>query len=165
MTLTPQDILSQQFTIKVKGFDKEEVNHFMIQVAEVLEGEIMEREKLKKELDKTKEQLSQLKKREDVLRDTLISAQKFSHEIKMNAERESELVIKESEIKAEAIVNNAISRQRELKEEIRSLKFKRMEIENDLVNMLNALKELIETYRREDDDFEKVEYITSRKAQ
>lgn len=165
MTLTPQDILSQQFTIKVKGFDKEEVNHFMIQMAEVLEGEIMEREKLKKELDITKEQLSQLKKREDVLRDTLISAQKFSHEIKMNAERESELVIKESEIKAEAIINNAISRQRELKEEIRSLKFKRMEIENDLVNMLNALKELIETYRREDDDFEKVEYITNRKAQ
>jgi cell division initiation protein len=159
MKLTPQDILSQKFTIKVKGYDKEEVNHFLIQIAEVLEHETIERENLKKDLDKVKEKLTQLQKREDVLRDTLISAQKFSHEIKMNAERESELVVKEAEIKAEAIINNAVSRQRELKEEIRSLRFKRVEIENDIVNMLNSLKELIESYRKDDDEFEKVEYL------
>jgi cell division initiation protein len=159
MKLTPQDILSQKFSIRVKGFDKEEVNHFLIQIAEVLENEILERETLKKELDKNKEKLLQLKKREDVLRDTLVSAQKFSHEIKMNAERESELVIKEAEIKAEAIINNAINRQRELQEEIRNLKFKRVEIENDIVNMLNSLKELIESYRSDDEDFEKIEYM------
>jgi cell division initiation protein len=159
MKVTPQDILSQKFTMKVKGYDREEVNHFLVQIAEVMENEILEREKYKKELDKIKEKLSQLQKREDVLRDTLISAQKFSHEIKMNAERESELIIKEAEIKGEAIVNNAVTRQRELKEEIRNLKFKRVEIENDIVNMLNSLKELIESYRRDDEEFEKIEYL------
>jgi cell division initiation protein len=159
MRLTPQDILNQEFSLKMKGYDKEEVNHFMMQIAEMLEGEILEREQLKKELDRVNEKLAKFEKREDVLRDTLISAQKFSHEIKMNAEREAELVIKEAEIKAEAIINNAVSRQREIKEEIRNLKFKRMEIENDIINMLTSLKELIETYRREDEDFEKVEYL------
>ena len=131
----------------------------MMQIAEMLESEILEREQLKKELDRGNEKLAKFEKREDVLRDTLISAQKFSHEIKMNAEREAELVIKEAEIKAEAIINNAVSRQREIKEEIRNLKFKRMEIENDIINMLTSLKELIETYRREDEEFEKVEYL------
>jgi cell division initiation protein len=159
MKLTPQDILNQQFTIKVKGYDKEEVNRFLIQVAEIIENETIERENLKKEMDKIKEKLAQLQKREDVLRDTLISAQKFSHEIKMNAEREAELVIKESEIKAEAIINNAIERQRGLKEEIRNLKYKRTEIESDIVNMLNSLRELIESYRRDDDQFDKIEYM------
>jgi cell division initiation protein len=159
MALTPQDILSQKFTVKVKGYDKEEVNHFMIQIAEMLEHEILDREKLKKELEKTREKLTQLKKREDVLRDTLISAQKFSHEIRMNAEREGELVIKDAEIKADTIIKDAITRQRELKEEIRTLKFKRVEIENDIVNMLNSLKELIESYRKDDEEFEKIEYI------
>lgn len=159
MKLTPQDIMNQTFTIKVKGFDKDEVNHFLIQVAEMVENLVLERESQKKELDKVKEKLLHLQKREDVLRDTLISAQKFSHEIKMNAERESELVIKEAEIKAEAVINTAINRQRSLKEEIRSLKFKRVEIESDIVNMLNSLRELIESYRKDDEEFEKIEYM------
>jgi len=159
MKITPQEIAGQEFSLKVKGYDKEEVNHFKMQVAEALENEILVREKLKKELDKIRENLSKFEKREEVLRDTLISAQKFSHEIKMNAERESELIIKEAEVKAEAIINHAINRQRELKEEIRNLRFKRTEIENDIINMLNSLKELIESFRRQDEEFEKIEYM------
>lgn len=159
MKLTPQDILNQQFSIKMKGFDKDEVNHFLMQIAEMVEQEIIEREQLKKEFEKFKEKVAKFEKREDILRDTLISAQKFSHEIRMNSEREAELVIKEAEIKGEAIVNNAITRQREIREEIRNLKFKRTEMENDIINMLTSLKELIETYRKEDEDFEKIEYL------
>jgi cell division initiation protein len=159
MKITPQEILSQKFDIKMKGYDRDEVNQFLMQIAEVMENEILERENLKKNLERIKEQLNKFEKRDDVLRDTLISAQKFSHEIKLNAERESELVIKEAEIKAEAIINNAINRQRDLKEEIRNLKFKRIEIENDIINMLSSLKELIESYRRDDEEFDKVEYM------
>lgn len=159
MKLTPQDILSQKFTIKVKGYDKDEVNQLMVQAAQSLENEVLDRENMKKELERVREKLSQLQKREDVLRETLISAQKFSHEIKLNAQREADLVVKEAEIKAEAIINNAIDRQRELKDEIRNLKFKRVEIENDIVGMLNSLRELIESYRKDDDAFEKIEYM------
>lgn len=159
MKLTPQEVISQEFSIKVKGYDKEEVKHFLMQVAESLETVILEREHLKKEFERIKENLTKFEKREDVLRDTLISAQKFSHEIKMNAQREAELIIKESEVKAESIINNAINRQRELKEEIRNLRFKRTEIEGDIINMLNSLKELIESYRKEDEEFDKVEYL------
>jgi cell division initiation protein len=162
MKLTPQDILNQQFSIKMKGFDKDEVNRFLMQIAEMVEQEIIEREQLKKEFEKFKEKVAKFEKREDILRDTLISAQKFSQEIKMNAEREAELVIKEAEIKGESIVNNAVNRQREIREEIRNLKFKRTEMENDIINMLTSLKELIETYRKEDEDFEKIEYLVKK---
>jgi len=162
MKITPQEILGQKFDVKMKGFDKDEVNQFLMHIAEAMENEILEREKYKKELERLKEKLVKFEKREDVLRDTLISAQKFSHEIKLNAERESELVIKEAEIKAEAIINNAVNRQRDLKEEIRNLKFRRSEIENDIINMLSSLKELIESYRRDDEHFEKVEYLVAK---
>ncbi len=159
MKITPQDILTQQFSIKVKGFAKEEVSDFLRQVAQILEREILEKGKLKKELDKVKDTLLKYEKRDEVLRETLISAQKFSSEIKTNAEREAEIIIKEAEIKGEEIVNNAINRHKALKEEIRNLKFKRKEIESDIINMLNSLKELIESYRKEDQEFEKVEYL------
>jgi len=159
MKLTPQDILTQQFNVKVKGYDKDEVDDFLKQVARALEREILESGKLKKDLDKARETLVKFEKKDEVLRETLISAQRFSTEIKTNAEREAELIVKGAEIKGEEIVNNAMERHKTLKEEIRNLKFKRKEIESDIINMLNSLKELIESYRQDDQEFEKVEYI------
>jgi cell division initiation protein len=159
MKLTPQDILTQKFNARSKGFDKEEVTGFLAQVAELLENEILERDRLRNKIDKLKKSLSKYENREDILRDTLIAAQKFSEEIKSNARKEAELITKEAEMKAEEIINSAVSRQRELKEEIRNLKFKRQEIESDLLNMLDSLKELIESYRKDDEEFDKVEYL------
>jgi len=160
MKLTPQDILTQQFNVKVKGYDRDEVEDFLKQVARALEREILEGGKLKKDIDKARETLAKFEKKDEILRETLISAQRFSTEIKTNAEREAELIVKEAEIKGEEIINSAMDRHKTLKEEIRNLKFKRKEIESDIINMLNSLKELIGSYRQDDEDFEKVEYIS-----
>jgi cell division initiation protein len=159
MKIAPQDILTQRFGVRVKGYDKEEVKNFLVQAAEALENEIQEKETIKRKFEHANEKLAKFEKREDILRETLVSAQKFSTEIKSNSQKESELIIKEAEMKGEEIMKNAIDRQKDLKEEIRSLKFKRREIENDLLNMLNSLKELIESYHKEDEEFEKVEYL------
>lgn len=161
MDITPQDILNHEFNSKLKGVDPEEVKNFMIVISEAFEKIISEKEELKKELKVKNEELQKLKKREDVLRDTLIAAQKFSAEIKNNANKEAEILIREAELKAEDIISNAISRQNSVREEIRTLKLKRNEIENDIIKMLNSLKELIESYKKEDEDFEKIEYLGS----
>ncbi|MCP4220617.1 MAG: DivIVA domain-containing protein [bacterium] len=157
--LTPQDILTQKFSVKSKGFDKEEVTAFLGQVAEILEHEILEKERLKMDVEKLKGSLSKMEKKEDILRDTLIAAQKFSREIKNNAAKESQLAIKEAEIKSERIITDAVNRQRELREQIRSLRLKRQEIENNIAAMLDTIKEMMETYRRDDEDLDKIEYL------
>lgn len=157
--MTPQDILTQKFNLRGKGYDKDEVAGFLSQVAEMVEKDILEKDELKKEIERLKKLLAKFEKREDILRETLIAAQKFSEELKTNARREAELVIKDAEIKADDIINSAMSRQRDLKEEIRNLKFKRQEIERDLLSMLDSLKGLIESYRKDDDEFDKVEYL------
>jgi cell division initiation protein len=157
--ISPQDILSQEFKTKIKGYDKEEVKNFLLSISESIELENSEKENSKKELEQLKININKLEKRENVLRDTLISAQKFSKEIKNNAEREVQLIIKEAEMRAEDIVNQARERQRSLNGEIKNLKFKRKEIENDLLNMLNSLKDLIESYRKEDEEFDKIEFL------
>lgn len=159
MILTPQDIQGQVFNKKMNGYDRDEVRQFLVLVSEALENEIIEKENIKKKYEKSKEALLKFEKREEILRDTLVSAQRFSKDIKRNSEKESEIIIKEAEMKGEEILNNAISREKSIKNEIKNLKFKRKEIENDLINMLNSLKELIESYHIEDEDFEKVEYL------
>jgi len=157
--ISPHDILNQEFNTKVKGFDKDEVKNFLLLVSESIEHEISEKESLKKELEQLKNSLIKYESREDVLRDTLISAQKFSKEIKNSAEREAQLVLKEAEMKSEEIISLARERQKDLNAEIKNLKFKRKEIEGDLLNMLSSLKELIESYRKEDDEFDKIEFL------
>ncbi|MCP4157743.1 MAG: DivIVA domain-containing protein [bacterium] len=159
MKLTPQDVLTQQFEVKSKGFDKEEVTAYLSQVAEVLENEILEKERFKKELKKEKTTTSKLEKREDILRDTLIAAQKFSKELKSTAVKETELMLKEAELKSDEIISSAMARQRELRNDIRNLKIKRREVETEFVSMLDNMKELIESYRKEDEEFDKVEYM------
>ena len=65
MKLTPQDITNQEFSSKMRGFDKDEVKEYLLQVAEAIEGEILEKEELKKELEKQKGTLIKLKKKVD----------------------------------------------------------------------------------------------------
>lgn len=159
MKLTPQDILNQSFASKFRGFDPDEVKNFLMMTAETLESEIQEREESRVRMEKLRESLTKLEKREDVLRDTLIAAQKFSAEIKTNAHKEAELITKEAEMRGEEILRQAASRQASLRDEIKTLRFKRHEVESDLLRMLESLKELIESYRREDGEFDKIEYI------
>ncbi|MBN2346484.1 MAG: DivIVA domain-containing protein [Candidatus Aminicenantes bacterium] len=159
MKLTPQDIVSQTFSTRFKGLDPDEVKNFLQQVAETLEGEIQEKEEMKARIEKLREDLGKLERKEELLRDTLIAAQRFSSEIKANSHKEAELVARDAEMKAEEIVKHAVIRQMAIREEIKSLQFKRKEIESDIIHLLNSLKELIETYHRQDEEFDKIEYL------
>jgi cell division initiation protein len=159
MKLTPQEILSQTFSTKIKGFNPEEVKSFLQQIAETLESEIQEKEDLKGSMERLRESLAKLEKKEELLRDTLIAAQKFSSEIKANSHKEAELITKDAEIKSEEIIKHAVIRQMAIREEIKNLQFKRKEIESDIIHLLNSLKELIETYHKQDEEFDKIEYL------
>ena len=159
MKLTPQEILSQTFSTKFKGLDANEVKNFLQQVAETLEDEIREKEELKGGMERLRESLAKLERKEELLRDTLIAAQKFSSEIKTNAHKEAELITKDAEIKSDEIVKQAMLRQTAIRSEIKNLQFKRKEIESDIIHVLNSLKELIETYHKQDEEFDKIEYM------
>lgn len=159
MKLTPQEILSQTFSTKFKGLDPVEVKNFLQQVAETLEEEIREKEELKGNLERLRESLARLERKEELLRDTMIAAQKFSSEIRSSSHKEAELITRDAEIKSEEIVKLAVNRQQAIREEIKNLQFKRKEIESDIIHLLNSLKELIETYHKQDEEFDKVEYL------
>jgi cell division initiation protein len=159
MKITPQEILNQVFSTKIKGYNPEEVKSFLQQIVETMESEIQEKENLKAKMEKLRESLAKIEKKEELLRDTLIAAQKFSSEIKIHSHKEAELIIKDAEMKSEEIVKHAFTRQMAIKEEIKSLQFKRKEIENDIIHLLNSLKELIETYHKQDEEFDKIEYM------
>ena len=115
-------------------------------------------------MERLRESLAKLEKKEELLRDTLIAAQKFSSEIKVNSHKEAELITKDAEMKSEEIVKHAVIRQMAISEEIKNLQFKRKEIESDIIHLLNSLKELIETYHKQDEEFDKIEYLGNKRT-
>ncbi len=158
MNITPREILEHEFGESKKGYNHEEVKNFLGLIAQQIENDNIEKDKLLNEIYQLNEKKSKLEKREEILKETLISAQKFAVEVKKNAEKEAEIIIKEAEIKGEEIVKASFNRVVELKEGIKFLKTKRKEIENNLIASLNTCRDLVADHLSADEEWKEKEY-------
>ncbi|MFP3868487.1 MAG: DivIVA domain-containing protein [Desulfobacteraceae bacterium] len=120
--LTPADIRQQQFKVSFRGFNIKEVGSFLDQVAQALGALLQENEGLRGELQRRQTELAEFKKREQLLKDTLINAQQVIETMKTNAQKEAEIIIHEAELKAEKILQDSYHRQGRIKNEIEELK-------------------------------------------
>jgi cell division initiation protein len=98
MRLTPMDINNRKFGKSLRGYDTEEVESFLQTVSEDLEELISENVELKKQIERLNDSLTDLKEREHILKDTMLLAQQTKEEIKTNAIKEAEIIIRESEL-------------------------------------------------------------------
>ncbi|HEX9492010.1 MAG TPA: DivIVA domain-containing protein, partial [Thermoanaerobaculia bacterium] len=108
--LTPLEIQKQNFARKLKGFDPAEVRAYLQMVAEEIEILIKDVDRLSRENIMLREDLDDHNQRERILKDTLLSAQKVSEEVKANARKEAELIVKDAELLSERLVSQAMSR-------------------------------------------------------
>jgi cell division initiation protein len=82
--------------------------------------------------------------REDSLRNTLVTAQKMTEEIKANATREADLVQKEAELKAERLLEQAHRKLAQVQAEIAELKRQRDVFAAKLRGLLKTHLELLD---------------------
>ncbi|MHA2344923.1 MAG: DivIVA domain-containing protein [Candidatus Hodarchaeales archaeon] len=100
MEITPLDIQKKQFPLKLKGFDKEEVDSFLKLVKEQLEELIRENTLLREESSRREKELTDYKEIESDLKNTLIGTHKMLEEHKNGAYKEIEIYKKETELQA-----------------------------------------------------------------
>ncbi len=145
MKITPLDIQQQAFRQAFfTGYDKKEVDEFLDLIKEEMEKIITENNKLKEELKRKEGDLSELKAREKILKDTMITAQKITEDIKNNAKKEGELIISQSEIQAEKIIKTAQLRLNEIVDDINELKRQRAMFEATLKSVIEKHFKLLE---------------------
>lgn len=121
MELSPLEITQREFSRKFRGLDPEEVHTFLEQIAEEMTHLVQETRDRAAQIQRLEAQLGVHQEREDSLRNTLISAQKMTDEIKANARREADLVLKEAELKAERLLEQAHRRLAHVQAEIAEL--------------------------------------------
>src|SRR5262245_6302317 len=123
--LTPLDIQKQTFARGLKGYNTDEVRAYLQLIAEEIEHLVKQAERLTRENAMLREDLEEHHARERILKDTLLSAQKVSEEMKANAQKEAELVVKDAELLSERLTGQAMQRLADLERTIQDLKMER----------------------------------------
>jgi cell division initiation protein len=144
MKMTPIDIQQQQFKTRLRGFDVREVDAFLEQMASAFESFQRENENSEEEIRRLELEIQGYKKREDTFKRALLNSQKVLDQMKENARKSAELIIAESEVKAEKILNKAHNRLAQLHEDIAELKRQRTQIEVQISSVIEAHSKLLE---------------------
>jgi len=118
MNITPLDIQQQKFKTRIRGFDVREVDAFLEQVANVFESLHRTHKGMQEEVRRLEIEIQGYRKREETFKRALLNSQKVLDQMKDNARKSAELIIAESEVKAEKILNNAHNRLAQLHEDI-----------------------------------------------
>ncbi|HNX42009.1 MAG: Septum site-determining protein DivIVA [Candidatus Aminicenantes bacterium ADurb.Bin508] len=150
MALTPNDIQKQSFAAKRwGGVDGEEVRSFLIYVAEQFDMALRERARLEEELLRAKEKVDDLVGREELLKRTILSTQRWADDFKERAEREASLILREAEAKADEIIRGAYEKQRRVESSIQDLKEQQSEALQDLEGLIRRLQRFQEQLQGE----------------
>ncbi len=150
MKVTPLDLRQQQFKTVMRGYDRGEVQAFLLEVADDYENALRDNDKLRQDVAKLDAVLGEHRGQERNLRNTLLTAQKLADEIREHAQAEAALTLREAEGRADLLLQKAQSRLEDVQREIDNLRMKRREVENDIEALVRTLNSTLEFIRDQD---------------
>lgn len=119
--LTPLDVRRYEFGKALRGYDPERVNQFRDQVAEELERLARVNQDLDAKARGFHEQLRAFRERDKAINDALVSAQQLRNDIREQAEKEAQLIIREAKADAERVTEDARGEIRRIEDQLASL--------------------------------------------
>jgi cell division initiation protein len=145
MRLSAMDIRQQQFGVKlIRGFDPQEVDAFLEEVAEDWEELIKENNLLKEQLATLEDQKRATDEQNRTLHETLITAQKIAEEFKESSRKAADIVLREAQLQAEKLLEEGRQEQGRLGTEIAALRQQRRQLAEELLSTLRMHQRLIE---------------------
>jgi len=152
MRMTATDIRQQQFAVRLfRGFDPQEVDAFLEEMADDVDELSRENGLLKEQLIAVEEKSRGAEGREKTLQETLVTTQKIAEEFKENARREAELILREAHLRAERFMQDAREEHAKLNSEVSGLRRLRRQLGEELMSTLATHKRLAEQALAEGD--------------
>lgn len=147
MKLTSMDINNKEFKKVLRGYDQDEVDEFLDQIAENYEEIYKENSSSKEKIAVLNEKLEHYAKIEDTIQNTLLLAQNAAEQAKVSAKNEAELVVRSANETAKNIIdkaNNEVlkinSDYEAMKQEFIKFRAKYRSFMNTQVDMFNQLE-------------------------
>jgi cell division initiation protein len=133
MRITPLDIRKQPFRRALRGFDSDAVNSFLEMVANEFEALVRLNGEHASRVKQLEEKVEGYAKIERTLNETLLTAQKLGDDVRSNAQKEADLIIREATARAGQEEN-------EIRRRI-------MKLENDLASLKNQRDTFLERFK------------------
>jgi len=150
MKLTPLDLQQKTFRkLRLGGLDEKEVRAFLDAVASELEDLARKLHKQDEELRRREARINEFKDREQLLQQTLTTAQKMADEMKAHGRKEADIVLSDAELQAEKIIANAQAKRMQLIQEIDELKRAKASFLQQLQAMIETHKSILDHIRGE----------------
>lgn len=122
MKITPLDIRRKEFKRSVRGYSDEDVDLFLDAVADEFERLFQGNMELQDRLHALEEQVGGQARIREALEKTLVAAQVQSEEMRSNAEREGESILRDAETKAKGVVSELYSQTQRVQQTLIQLK-------------------------------------------
>src|SRR5438477_7487356 len=158
--ITPLDVQKREFSRKWRGLDPVEVRTFLADISEDMESFARQNSELETRLRSLEQENEEHRERERILKQTLLSAQQASEDIRAAARHEGELVVREAQDSAEKLTHNALQRSAEIEKAIHELKIHRANFRLQLQKMIELFQQVLEFDREEDDKERPISYLT-----
>ena len=110
MKITPLEIRQKTFEKNFRGYERDEVHAFLLTLSQEWERMMDENKELRIKLEATEREVSKLREVETSLYKTLKTAEDTGANVIEQARKTAELHLKESQLKAEGMMNEAKSK-------------------------------------------------------
>jgi cell division initiation protein len=144
MKISPMDIQRQAFGRQFRGFNREDVRTYLNLVAEEVAALQRERDALAQEVQGLRSLIDEHRERETILKNTLLTAQRLSEEIRDNARKQGESVVKEAELQADRLLELAQTRAHDVERGILDLRTHRTALQTDIRALITRLTHLLD---------------------
>ena len=150
MKVSPLDLRQIRFRKTFRGFDRAEVVALITEIADDYENALRDVDRLRQEVVKMEALLDQHREHERNLRDTLVTAQRVSEDIRANADAQARQIVREAEGRSDLLLQKTQARLEDVQREIDGMKMKRREVETTLESTIASLRNTLEFVREQE---------------
>jgi cell division initiation protein len=142
MRITPLEIRQKTFEKNFRGYEKEEVQAFLITLSQEWERVLDENKELRFKFEATEKEIQKLREVETSLYRTLKTAEDTGASVVEQARKAAELHLRESQLKADQLINEAKTKAKDTIEE------SEVRAKQIIADMEDRLKGLIDQYKK-----------------
>jgi cell division initiation protein len=157
--ITAVEIQKREFPIERRGYPPEAVRVFLNAVADDFQALVRENSELESRVRRLEEENLEHRQREQILKETLLSAQRVSEEMKTNARREAEVVLRQAEMAGQQLTTEALQQSAKIEKAIREMKLQRANFRLKLRSMLEMFQTVLDFDEEEDEKTSSVSYL------
>jgi cell division initiation protein len=138
MAIRPVDIRRKEFKSGLRGYDANQVDDFLDAVADEFERIFAENQRLMEEMTTLRGRLEQFEQLEESIQSALVQAEQAARDLRQNANKEAELIVREAKGRAHQILADSSGRVERVQESYEVLRKAKQEFGNDFRRLLKS---------------------------